>query len=93
MKTYEFFEDPGHGWIAVPLKELIELGIANAISHYSYAQVKNGETIVYLEEDCDFTRFAEAMDQTGKKYNLKSIYQENCSVRNLPSYHPADWHL
>jgi hypothetical protein len=93
MQNYTFYEDPGHGWLEVPLKELIELGIANAISHFSYVKIKQGTPFVYLEEDCDYSTFADAMAKAGKQYKCESVYQENCSVRNLPSYHPADWHL
>ena len=50
---YTFFEDSGHGWLKVPVSELIELGIENDISHYSYMF---GDW-AYLEEDCDMARF------------------------------------
>ena len=49
--TYTFYHDPGHGWLAVPVDELFNLGIAHLISRYSYLS-KNGKT-AYLEEDCD----------------------------------------
>ena len=55
-KTYNFFTDPGHGWLEVPLAEIVNLGIRKDISHYSFL---NGST-AYLEEDCDAGRFIEA---------------------------------
>ena len=29
-----FYEDPGHGWLAVPLPLLDRLGLIDQISHY-----------------------------------------------------------
>jgi len=54
--AYTKHEDPGHGWLEVPKRELIELGIADQISDYSYQDKDN----VYLEEDCDMTIFLKA---------------------------------
>ncbi len=48
---YNFYEDPGHGWLKVHKKELT--GIEDKISAWSYMR---GE-YVYLEEDCDATLF------------------------------------
>lgn len=56
MNSYTKHEDPGHGWLQVPLAELKELGILNKISMYSYT---DGE-YAYLEEDCDMGVFLEA---------------------------------
>lgn len=55
---YVFHEDPGHGWLQVRREELIQLGIADKISPYSY-QSSDGAT-VYLEEDCDVATFMRA---------------------------------
>ena len=49
----KFFEDPGHGWLEVPLAQVAALGITNKISGYSYRK----GTMAYLEEDCDATLF------------------------------------
>ena len=53
MKKYTFYEDPGHGWLKVPMGELIELGIAGKITSCSYRD----DDSAYLEEDCDLTMF------------------------------------
>ena len=45
-KTYMFYEDPGHGWLAVPMDHLIALGVADKITGYSYLL---GNT-AYLED-------------------------------------------
>ena len=52
-QVYRSYSDSGHGWLAVPLKDIYKLGIENAISNYSYVKGKT----VYLEEDCDATCF------------------------------------
>ena len=32
MTTYTYTQDPAHGWIGVPVDELIRLGLASKIS-------------------------------------------------------------
>ena len=51
--SFKHFSDAGHGWVAVPMALIIELGLQNKISQYSYV---NGKT-VYLEEDGDTAAF------------------------------------
>lgn len=65
MKMYNFFQDPGHGWLRVKTKELIDLGIADKISQYSY--MSNSGKSVYLEEDQDMTIFTDALIASGVK--------------------------
>lgn len=47
----QFHEDPGHGWMQVPKKLLVQLGIEKQISGFSYQDEFNA----YLEEDCDMS--------------------------------------
>ena len=56
MSKYTFYEDPGHGWLAVPMEQLVKLGIADKISSCSY----QGGVSAYLEEDCDLATFLRA---------------------------------
>jgi len=56
-----FIEDPGHGWLKVPLVELDELDIRDQITPYSY---KNGR-FAYLEEDCDMGVYLDARQAQG----------------------------
>lgn len=56
MKTYIWASDAGHEWLAVKQTELVELGIADKITEFSY--VKGGT--VYLEGDCDAATFIRA---------------------------------
>ena len=82
-KTYTLYSDPGHGWLQVQKKELEELNIINNVSEYSYI---NGE-FVYLEEDCDMSRFMEAATAAGWKIKTADFHTDNeSSIRLLKGY-------
>jgi len=82
-KTYIFHTDPGHGWVAVPFKDIIELGIADKISGYSYVKGKTA----YLEEDCDAAVFINAYKaKFGKMFSFKESYKENTNIRYFDDY-------
>ena len=59
MKEYNFFHDSGHGWLEVEFSELIELGIHQEITEFSYISGSK----VYLEEDCDAGTFFVAIEE------------------------------
>ena len=83
MKTYIFHADPGHAWLAVKASELINLGIADKISSYSY--VKGGT--VYLEEDCDATAFILAYEaRYGHKPAYRESYRDHTAIRSFDRY-------
>jgi len=82
MQTYRYIQDPGHGWIEVPLDELEN--IAYKISRYSYMNPKTGKA--YLEEDCDAAIFIKKLKDTDTPYEIKEVYQERTFIRNLPSF-------
>ena len=83
---YEFHSDAGHAWLAVPIKELEELNIANKISTFSY--MKDG--VAYLEEDCDAGIFIKSFFE---KYRKDIEFEEiaYCSglsfIRGYETYH------
>lgn len=53
-RTFYKHSDPSHGWLEVDEKELKQIGInSDAFSAYSY---RRGH-ILYLEEDCDASKF------------------------------------
>jgi hypothetical protein len=82
-KTYIFHTDPGHGWLAVPYKDLVALGIQDKISDYSYS--KGGTA--YLEEDCDAGVFITAYkERFGSMFKFKESYKENTSIRYFNDY-------
>ena len=66
---YLFHSDPGHGWLQVNRLELIDLGILDKISNYSYQY--GGD--VYLEEDCDYSLFMNEMKARGKPVEITEI--------------------
>ena len=83
MKSYKLHTDPGHGWLAVRRKELVELGIADKISRYSYVK---GET-AYLEEDCDLAVFLKAFNAVhGQDPVITESFREKTFVRNCEPY-------
>jgi len=73
MTTLDYIQDPGHGWLAVPLDQLRSLGfrvagagdtwpyVGRVISTCSYA--KGG--MAYLEEDSDASAYMAALDAEG----------------------------
>lgn len=80
-----FFSDPGHGWLEVQLADIIELGLADKISDYSYM---HGE-YAYLEEDCDAPTFIEAAKEAGIKVNCISHFSDTDSeIRSYARYSP-----
>jgi hypothetical protein len=52
-----FISDPGHGWLRVPLTEIVALGLETQISVYSYIEgqhaYRSAALTTSLEEDCD----------------------------------------
>lgn len=84
MKTYIWAVDAGHEWLAVKKKELIELGIADKISEYSY---EKGGT-AYLEGDCDAAYFFDAYkDKHGVEPKTKAgKHWDRQPCRSFASY-------
>ena len=78
------YSDAGHAWLKVSKKMLIELGIANKISTYSYQR----KAYAYLEEDCDFQVFANALKAINKTLELIEHHTDKPSkIRNYDSYY------
>lgn len=58
-KIFKFYTDPGHGWLAVKVADVLRLGMsAKDFSSYSYTR---GSTL-YLEEDGDASKFQKAWE-------------------------------
>jgi hypothetical protein len=86
MLTLTFYSDPGHGWLEVPRSLLHELDIADKITPYSY---QRGED-VFLEEDCDLSTFADAMEKAGRPFKMTQVNEptRDSWVRLLWQYEP-----
>lgn len=83
MKTYELHTDYSHGWLAVPLDEVMRF---KDISTFSYVDYSN--RIAYLEEDCDMWIFVNDYIKThGEHPKVITINDGVCSfIRRLQSY-------
>ncbi len=85
MKTsFDFYSDPGHGWLRVPIMTLVLLEIAGKISPYSYWRKGHA----YLEEDCDASLLIKALQDKGYKLKFRErVSRERYSrIRNYESY-------
>ena len=83
-KSYNFYSDPGHGWLRVEKKDVLALAIQNKISSCSY---KNG-TGIFLEEDGDMGVFLDAYKEkcgTLPKINYHTTNRTS-RIRKYPSY-------
>lgn len=75
------FADPGHAWAAVPVAELVKLGIAHEISLFSYRR----RDMAYIEEDCDLPRYLRALEARGQLYEFKE-HDDSVGIRDLLPY-------
>ncbi len=78
-KKYTWFNDPGHGWLRVPKKDIIALDIALNITIFSYVSKR----YVYLEEDVDAEVFLIAAKKANWDITFREIYSNGPSkIRN-----------
>jgi hypothetical protein len=83
-KSFKYYMDPAHGWIAVKVADLKSLGLCSSdFSKYSYVKGKTA----YLEEDLDGTIFRAAYHANLGKYpTLVEKYTHGRSpIRSYPS--------
>jgi len=80
---FRYYQDPGHGWVAIKIKLLKKLGIAEQISSFSY--MRNDKA--FLEEDCDMARLINRLDELGITYEFIECHSSKQSkIRNYPCY-------
>jgi hypothetical protein len=85
--TLDYYQDPGHGWVKIPLSKLKALGIDQEISYFSYTRGLHA----YLEEDCDLNRLYQACDKQGIVIKLREhIADKSSKIRNYQSYYYSD---
>jgi hypothetical protein len=83
--TLTFIEDPGHGWLRVPLADVAALGIQDEITPYSFID----NDYAYLEEDCDYGTFMNACRaQNVPVPDMKTEYVSYFD-RSQPSFTPT----
>ena len=80
-RVFTFYEDPGHGWLAVNQAELNEAGLLPAdFSSCSYVNKSH----MFLEEDCDAPKFIDAFQKaTGEHVDLRTVYQDPTPIRDM----------
>lgn len=76
------YEDPAHGWLAIPIQWLRQFGIESQVSEFSY---RRGST-AYLEEDCDAPLFRKAAESHG--FRLFVDYRHTNNRSAIRSYTP-----
>ena len=78
--TVTMYTDPGHGWGKVRRDVLVNLGIADKITRYSYVR---GD-YAYLEEDCDLTTLCMAL--TERNTRVKFVEKHSNRDSKIRSY-------
>ena len=83
---FDFYEDPGHGWLAVPLELLDRLQLLDRVSHYSYLRGR----LAHLEEDCDASLFLATARQAGLAITFRDVTcaDRHSRIRNYDPYSP-----
>lgn len=85
MRTLKFHSDAGHGWLAVKVGLLQDLGIIDQISTYSYIRGKTA----YLEEDIDAGVFTQAyIAKFGRRFDIEESYKQYSNIRGYEPYTP-----
>ena len=72
------YDDPGHGWMKVSIKDLELLGILDKITGFSYQRGEN----VYLEEDADVSTFFNAVAGEDDPDGLCEVLRNNTTVKH-----------
>lgn len=87
INKYSYIQDPGHGWIQVPIAEIREFGLTP--SSYSYMD----GPWVYLEEDCDAAAWIKAREAAGcpvTRDMLRDVHVNDYSaIRDMARYEPS----
>lgn len=82
-KILNFYSDAGHGWLAVRRAD-IPPELFPEITAYSYEDSSN---LVYLEEDCDASKFLESSACAGQVVTFNEIYLGvHAFIRDLPRF-------
>lgn len=84
-----FVNDPGHGWLKVPLTDIAALGIEAQITPYSYIEGQ----YAYLEEDLDAPHYLKALTAQGlPQPEITDQYVERFSRdKDRFTHDPAFW--
>ena len=90
-RHFTFFSDAGHGWLRVTLDDCKAVGLSKfSFSHYSFID----RDWLYLEEDCDASKFFAAYVKTvGEMPIVHDVHTNgNSAIRHkarLPTFSRA----
>lgn len=88
VKGLRWYNDPGHGWLRVPMQAVVSAGVAGQISTCSY--MSRGGQVAYLEEDCDAPRFLMAIGVSYSETIPEENLDDQCFIRRLPAFVPPE---
>lgn len=81
-----FISDPGHGWLRVPLAEIVALALETQISGCSFIEGQ----YAYLEEDCDGPLYLAARAAQGHpRPQITEQYVDRFERPYLAFHHPS----
>lgn len=81
--TMTVYSDVGHAWAKVKKSVLVNLGIADKITRYSY---QRGD-YAYLEEDCDLTTLCMALNERDTRVKFVEKHSNRDSkIRSYERY-------
>ena len=84
---YEFWDTEGHGYLKVPFNKIIDLGIEEDITEFSYWS--KSKKYVYLEEDEDLSIFLNAVDKEFEEIVKEPYnYTDQGIIDNYEPYSP-----
>ena len=83
---YNFYSDPAHGWLKVPLSKIFELNILDQITGFSYLSPNHDH--VFLEEDLDVSIFLNSLSKKEReKFKVRQFYTNRESkIRSYVGY-------
>ena len=90
-KELHWYNDGGHGWLAVSVRDLLDSGVAPDISSYSYHDRQTA--MVYLEEDCDAPRYLGALGFTPESagdISKNNHVNGDSFIRKLRNFAPGE---
>lgn len=77
-KTFTFYTDPGHGWLAVSIDDVYAVGLEpKSFSEYSYQNMG----FLFLEEDCDAEIFVREWRDVFGEPEIKHVHQDPTPIR------------
>lgn len=89
-RNFDFYADPGHGWMKTPLKLIKSFGVEDKISSYSFMR----GNFAYLEEDCDAGVVIDALKANAISIKVHNYCGDKRSkIRNYTSFDRCriDW--